>query len=137
MKFIGYSGVESFARNIEPGARVYLMLLEDHAIGSQGVGAMSCALTAQSTILDDVAYVRVIVARVQTVQGEPFDTGEARERTAAALEALRIVREWLTRRGFEVVEATIAAPRDLKYLEGQAECLRYDKARRTYIEAQS
>lgn len=81
-----------------------------------------------------VRYVQHIVAQIGAPNGVPWEheMPAVRQRVTSAE---RIVRDWLTARGWTVLDAEIAMPRTLILLETRLSCLRYDKQTGTYLPA--
>ncbi len=127
--FIGYGSLEGLLDSHPTGAPVFISLNEEQGQpGQYGVALHTFALIVSDIRDGHARYCRIVLGRVQTINGEVFDTG-SRERTRQrALSAYRLIEEYIiTRHGFTVESAMIAMPRDLKLLDGWADFLRYDK----------
>jgi len=127
--FIGYGSLEGLLDSHPTGAPVFISLNEEQGQPRQyGVALHTFALIVSDIRDGHARYCRIVLGRVQTINGEVFDTG-SRERTRQrALSAYRLIEEYIiTRHGFTVESAMIAMPRDLKLLDGWADFLRYDK----------
>ena len=127
--FIGYGSLEGLLDSHPTGAPVFISLNEEQGQpGQYGIALHTFALIVSDIRDGHARYCRIVLGRVQTINGEVFDTG-SRERTRQrALSAYRLIEEYIiTRHGFTVESAMIAMPRDLKLLDGWADFLRYDK----------
>ena len=133
--FIGYSSLEGLLDTHPADAPVFLSLNEEQGpSGHYGIALSTFALTASDIRDDHARYCRMVLGRVQTINGQAFDTG-SRERTRQlALSAYHLVEEQIiSRYGFTVENAMISLPRDLKLLDGWADFLLYDKAADRYV----
>ena len=60
------------------------------------------------------------------------ERGEAEKFNKWNTQAQQIVMDWLNERGFTVVEAMLSMPKSLRYLDGAAEFLGFDKEQGYY-----
>lgn len=134
-QFIGYGSLEGLLDTHPTGTPVFISLNEEQGQpGQYGIALHTFALTVSDIRDGHARYCRMVLGRVQMINGESFDTG-SRERTRRrALSAYQLVEEYIiTRHGFTIESAMIAMPRDLKLLDGRADFLRYDKEADRFI----
>jgi len=83
-------------------------------------------LVSQAQPNGEVLYCRIITANYQALAGiGALSRGE--NYSARTESAWKIVKDEIRGRGFELREALVATPKGYQFLDGQAECLRYNK----------
>ena len=128
--FIGYTTLEEWACHTERQQPVYVTLVEQPAAGTATIEQRQvCVLVQQITAQGDVCYCRLPIGWQTYSQGLPFDLREHAVRHERYTQAYRLIQDWLrTTSGYAYLhEATVAHPADLRWLDGVAEFLLFDK----------
>lgn len=136
--YIGYTKLEHFLTKLEPAHALHLCLLKDQIVGSEGVDLIRVFIWAQASIWDgrqdQIHYWRMLVGEVLAPGGIPWERQFA-QLQKAAVTALESVKQFLERQpNVAHLEqgSIIAMPRELKLVNGQTDCLVFDKETSTF-----
>ncbi len=124
--FIGYNSLEDFLEHADPALPVYLSLVSHEERGPQGVPIVYGDVRVFQ-IRDGLAHYWLF--RAATMVG--FEPDE--KKVQAAHSALDCVRSILAGRGFSVVPATVAVPKDLRLMRADTGLMRFDKERYEFV----
>lgn len=82
----------------------------------------------------EILYCQVMVDRFEMVNGEPLEApAEAGRHEQRSTSAQVVMVAWLEQHQLKFRRAVLAAPKDLRMLEGNADFLRYDKEHGVYV----
>ena len=128
--YIGYNSLEDFLEHADPTLPVYLSLVSHEERGPHGVPIVYGDVWAFQ-IRDGLAHYWLF--RAATMVG--FEPNE--KKVKAAHSALDCVRSILAGRGFSVVPATVAVPRDLRLMRAGTGLMHFDEDRYEYVLAEA
>jgi hypothetical protein len=133
--FLGFFSIEDLAHELAKSRDLvaYLLPLAE-VTRSGGMGLKSHSITVQGLTRSGsvVAYCKVDMGWYDCMSsGLPLDAAAAAAVNRRTETAEPLVRAWLQARGFEVVPATFAPPKDYRMLLGTAGFLTVDKATHT------
>ncbi len=123
--FIGYNSLEDFMTHADPALPVYLSLVSHEERGPHGVPIVYGEVRAFQ-IRDGLAHYWLF--RAATMVGFTDE-----KKVKAAHSALDCVRSILAGRGFSVVPATVAVPRDLRLMRAGTGLMHFDEDRYEYV----
>ena len=131
--YIGHARLEQLLARVPSGSRVCLTLLEEWLAGADGTVLIRLELmlqgAIQETTVTHILYWRMLIGQTLAPGGNPWPQALQRLR-GSGNSAHTAIREFLTRRPhpLQIEEgAVIAMPRNLKLINGQADCLAYDE----------
>ena len=134
--FIGFGLLEDWRWAIDPARPVQA----DCIVDSNG-HAKNVSLTYWKQVIvvsqskdGDVAYCRIVVDTYKSMNGVT-PAFEADKHRRHAETAWAVIQTWLAEQGLRWQRAVVATPRNLKMLEGYADCLRYDKTSDSWLRA--
>lgn len=126
--WIGYGSVEQLAEQIDPGKTVYVKgTTETHASDASGIAIKIFSVRISHLTPEAVHYVEIRTGRITMHAQGPFSEEDAQKAQARTGDAEQIIMAWLKSKGFNVINAIIAEPKDIKLLNGGAHCMRYDE----------
>jgi hypothetical protein len=137
--YIGYSTLETWLRalrGIPPeglGKRpIQSLSINETEAGSHGIYYRIYVHLVSFVAGNQVHYVRIKFGTTQHVANDDLgiDNEAIRQRAVAGS---KLVDAWLRAQGLYVVEAIVATPRDLRFLEGWAEFLQLDGSTGQFI----
>lgn len=116
--FIGYNTVDRWLSAIDVRRPVYAsMVTEPGEVAQYGIRTDQVAVMLAQPDADVVHYFRALVMELRYVEDQPFDVDHKRK-LAAIKDAWTKVQDWLLDHGLDYREAVIAAPKDLRFLDG-------------------
>jgi hypothetical protein len=128
--YIGYATLEGWGQAIDKSQCVFASAITSPgAPGTHGIRHDTAEIICtQPDNRGNVHYCRLSVGSWQELSGSP-DFGQAsRDKAFDRQEsAWEIVKQWLNEQGFTTRNAVVAFPKSLRYLDGWADFLRYDK----------
>lgn len=126
--FIGFYSLEKLLASANRSTPINAMpVVQPGKGGKYGITINTqMILVAQVQPNGEVLYCRIITGRYQALAGshEPLGGGNYAARSESAW---TIVKEEITNAGFQLREAVMAMPTSLCFLDGHAECLKYNK----------
>jgi hypothetical protein len=132
--YVGYDTIEDWRRSAGSFRPVYALPLEEPGpVGSYGQQTNSLVVLVSLIEPEDatVHYVRILAGRLDYVNGAPWGDDHA-ERKERLNQVYALVTGWLAEQGYTVRRGAVATPHDLKFLNGWADFLKYDKEKRVY-----
>jgi hypothetical protein len=138
--FLGYARLSDFLDELERQSiesrrpDVYLMPVADRIPWKESsLGTVIQTVTAQAVLADgEVAYVRVVVGKLMTNNGQPCEPKDAEAIELATASLHRAMEGLFVENGYHVARATVATPRDLVFLQGDADLFGFDRATGLY-----
>ena len=134
--FVGYGTLEALLQSHEAGAPLYAVLASETAPGQFGGAQVVSLVLVVGDVQNGVARQwRRIVGRFSHIAEQPLQSvaqvKRTRERAQQAYELLTHALVFVQR--FEVHNALIAAPPDVRILEGDTDCFHYDTPTDSFI----
>lgn len=135
--FVGFGQIEVLLNSHQREAPVYVQLCcETHGSGTPGYHVQEQVIVV-SDVQDGVCrYWRKRLSRTELIGGRPFHEAEAKLHVEFAGKVRAAVEKQIVEvYRYRFLEAVVAAPRDLKLLDGEADFLRFDREARSYVPA--
>jgi len=132
--FIGFGSLEEWLKSIDPHRYVCVLGVEEPGQTNRvGVRTDDLLVVVSQPVSAEnlVLYVRLHVGIIEYLNGSPWGDNHA-ERRERFKQVEKLVREWLIEKGLNVVAGIVAQPKDLRYLDGWADFLGYDKENKRY-----
>jgi hypothetical protein len=131
--FIGYGSLETWATYASTLKTVYAnALIQPGQTSKQGLRQDKLAVqVAQIDSDGNVHYCSLACGYLAHVAGHPFDSDHD-ERKQRQNQVFHLVLDWLKEHGFSVRLAVIATPVNLRFLDGWAEFIQYNKESKTF-----
>ena len=127
--YIGFNSLEKLLEQADKSLSIEAMPIIQPGRADRRFGISICTqmIVVSQFKAQDVLYVRIITGRFQSLDGiHPIDS--ARERYVARSEsAWVIVQNVIKEHGFTIREALAGFPKTLRFLDGHADCLHYNK----------
>lgn len=130
--YLGFSIVEDLCEESIVDRTVYVQPVRVTTAESMGIASQYLMIQAMLPG-DVVGYVRILVGQFNIANGRAFDDEAADAVYRRLQDATDVMREWLAERGFRVVRATFAAPRDFRLISGSADFLDYNLDTDTFV----
>jgi len=121
--YIGYDSLEDFLEHANLKAPVYVSLVSLDDQGPHGVPIRYSDVRVFQ-IRNALAHYWLFRVQAATTVGYAPDTKGVK----AAFSALESVKDILQSRGFSIVPATVAVPRDLRLMRASTGLMRFDKS---------
>jgi hypothetical protein len=136
--FLGFGTLEDLVDQDLVDRTVYVMAIsERHTIPNSSMGTAHKLMRVQGLLPTRVVgYCQISLGYVEEINGSPLESNRALAAARRVESARQVVERWLAARGLRVVNATFAAPRDFKLLDGQANFLDYDRETDTFHSAE-
>lgn len=126
--WIGYGRVEQLADNTDPGKTVYIKgTSETQPSGRDGVATRIYSVRVSHLTPEAVHYVEIRTGRILMHANGPFEEEDAIKAQQRTDDAEELVAAWLRSKGFRVINAIIAEPKDIKLLSGGAHFMKFDE----------
>lgn len=117
--FIGYNTVDRWLSAIDVSRPVYAsMITEPGEVAQHGLRTDLVVMMLAQPEGDIVHYYRAPVVQLRYVDDQPFDI-DHRSKLKAVKDVWEKTRGWLQDHGLDYREAVIAAPKDLRFLNGE------------------
>lgn len=126
--YIGFHTLEKLLQSADRSRPIDAMPVTDP--GKPGKFGISLdrhlIMVSQAQPTGEVLYCRIVTAKYQAMAGHgPLDpNNKYAERTHSGW---RIVQDEIRARGFDLREGMVSMPKGFQYLDGDADCLRYNK----------
>jgi hypothetical protein len=137
--FIGHATVESLVKNSissrnNGAVNINIISIEETRNVVHGIFNID-TVTIVSFIDDagDIHYVRIRTTSFLSSDGRNPLYGDKHYHDWA-MQARNCIQNWLTYRGYILVEAMVAMPKNYKYINGYADFLKFDKERGFYTD---
>ena len=133
--YIGYPTVEAMVPQLEKYGKVAVIAVTDPGkAGKYNISIVYNVVLVTHASDGLVQYCRIPIARYQSMDGvHPMGEREEAEKfNKWNTQAQQIVMDWLNERDFTVIEAMLSMPKTLRYLDGGAEFLGFDKEQGYY-----
>lgn len=131
--FIGYPTVEELLAAVFPNRTAYALNFTHQHLKSGSPTLHTQAVIVQFVEAGLVHYCRIRVGDYGTLDGVPFGaSATASEVQKQGETALSLIRDFLTEQGCTLKPGLVAMPKDLIWLEGDADFLGYNRETRQF-----
>jgi hypothetical protein len=135
--FVGFHSLEVWQRATATLRPVYAIPIEEPGpVGNHGLQVNDLVVMISQIEPEDaqVYYVRLKVGVLEYLNGSPWGDDNHAERKQRLNQVYELVTAWLAEHGYTVYEGAVAMPRDLKFLNGWADFLKYDMEKKVYYQ---
>ncbi len=131
---LGYSTLEDLLKQTDRSNYLYTMLITDPgSTQPHSYRTDRLIILCQQPEHDTVHYCRIPVGSVTYINGDTLFSPDAEQRKQRAIDAYNIVVAWLQEQNYKLITASIATPIEMRYLDGWASFLGYEKERGFFI----
>lgn len=126
-----YAGFESLEKLLEQADHQKpidaMPIVDPGKAGKFGISIHTQLILVAQQRGDELLYCRIVTGRYQAFAGEVKPLSTTHDYPAISASAWAIVQEEIKARGFTLREALVALPKNLRFLDGTAECLHFNK----------
>jgi hypothetical protein len=130
--YVGFPTLEKWIAQLSPSEPVYAMKLAEPNGGEGGMTWDELIVFCCQPTGAEIRYCRITATCMKRLYGEPFDS-DWRERVEVHDSLWEMVQAILADNEVGFVEATIARPKNLKYLNGTMEGALFDPERKRFV----
>jgi hypothetical protein len=133
--FIGYGTLEEWLRSVDPKRPVFAALITEPGKVVQSMRTDRLMIRVAQPADDLMHYCQLVIARVQYVGDNPFNT-DYKQRFSLAEQAWKVVEAWLDERGLTVMNGVVSMPDNLRLMDGWANFLVFDQQTQEFRRAE-